>query len=305
MAGVSADSNEQPRVLVTGASGFIGSALATALAPAFRVRTADRRPSGAMGDSVPIGDMSEKTDWRRALEDVAAVVHLAGPAHGRFSPDELRGAIVGGAESLAAQAAQAGVKRFVFVSSIHACAKRTDGAPLTEQTPPAPTDAYGAAKLAAEHVVLSRGELKPIVLRPPLIHGARARGNFARLLRLVDTPWPLPLGGLRNRRSVMSLDSLDAAIITVLRAPTTAPGGVFHLCDGPAVSTSEMAASLRHGLGRPVRLFAAPALAAFATPALTESLEIDAAKFRAAFGYAGVDSCDALVASGREWAALR
>jgi nucleoside-diphosphate-sugar epimerase len=290
------------RVLVTGASGFVGSALAAELAASFRVRAAYRRAPVA-ADAVVVGDLGPQTDWRRALDGVDAVVHLAGPAHSRFTREELHGAIVVGTASLLDHAAKAGVRRFVFVSSIHACAKQTRGAPLTEATPPDPSDDYGRAKLEAERVALGHTALAPVVLRPPLIHDVRAKANFARLLRLLDSALPVPLGGIRNKRSIVSLASFNAAVAAVLRAPATA--GLFHVCDEPAVSTTEMAALLRQGMGRRARLFALPGLNAVAPAALHESLEIDGSLFRAAFGYAGVETREALIACGRQWASQR
>jgi nucleoside-diphosphate-sugar epimerase len=300
MAGVEAGSE---RILVTGASGFVGAALVADLSRAFRVRGAYRQMAPQSADAVQVGELGPDADWRRALEDVDAVVHLAGPAHSRHTPDALRRAIVGGTAALAEQAAAAGVRRFVFVSSIHACAKRTDGTPLSETTPPHPSDAYGTAKLEAERIVLAHTRLAPGVLRPPLIYGAHAKANFGRLLRWLDSPWPAPLGGIRNKRSIMSLASFNAAVAAVLRTPLVS--GLFHVCDEPAVSTSDMAALLRQGMNRPARLFMAPGLSAFAPPALVDSLEVDGSLFRSTFGVAGADTRAALVACGRQWAALR
>ncbi len=292
-------SEAAPCVLVTGASGFIGSALAPALASSFRVRTAHRAPEHLHEQAFAVGDLTADTDWRAALEGADAVVHLAGPAHARFDRDALRRAVVDGSAALVRQAADAGVRRFVFVSSIHASAKRTHGTPLAESIAPQPGDAYGEAKLAAEAVVMARTELNPIVLRPPLVFSPDAKGKFGQLLRLLDSDMPLPLGGVANRRNLISLTSLNAAIAAVLNAPPKS--GVFHVCDEPAVSTTDIASLLRQGMGRARRLFTAPGFSALAPRALVESLEVDASQFRGVFGNTGVNVRDALIACGRDW----
>lgn len=291
------------RVLITGASGFIGSALVTRLRgePGADVRTAHRaHPPDRSG--MVVGELTAATDWRAALDGVSAVVHLAGPAHAQFPRAYLNARIVDATAALAEQARQAGVGRFVFVSSIKACVARTSNEAVTEQTDAQPEDDYGRAKLEAERRVLDFPELRPVVLRPPIIYAPSAKANWSRLLRLLDSPLPLPLGGLHNKRNVLSLDSILSAIAAVLRAGEGAPAGVFHLADQPSVSSTEMATLLRQGMGRPARLFTAPVLA---PKQLTESLEVDSRRFAAAFNHAGPDARDALIACGAVWRARR
>lgn len=286
-------------VLITGGSGFVATALIAALAPAGNVRVSRRRDARAERE-IAVGELGRGADWRRALEGVDSVVHLAGPAHAALPEEVIRRGVVGGTAELVEQAAGTGVRRFIYMSSIKACAEDSTGAPLNEDDPPRPRDAYGRAKLEAEQIVLERRSLAPIVLRPPLVYAPHAKANFARLMRWCDTDLPLPFAGIHSRRSLIALSSLVDAIVAVMRKED-APTGVFHLADEPAVSIAEMVTLLRQGMGRPARLFALPAFTAIAPPALVHSLEVDGARFRAAFGHAGVDTREGLVACGRAW----
>lgn len=295
------------RVLVTGASGFVGSALIAALARAnVSVRGAYRaRPSGSMAwESVAIGDLSATTDWSAALVGVSAVVHCAGPAHARFSETALQEQVARATAALAAQAEAAGVRRFIYLSSIKAaCGRTSAGAAVSAADLPQPEDAYGRAKLAAEAVMLTRSTLNPVVLRPPLIIAAGAKANFARLMQLAASGLPLPLAGISNRRSVLSLDSLVAAVSAVL-AHQNGASGVFHLADRPALSTPEIVSALCAGMGRRAALFAGPN--AWLPTTLTESLAVDDARFRAAYGETwSRDARAAVTACGAAYKARR
>jgi nucleoside-diphosphate-sugar epimerase len=288
-------------VLVTGAFGFIGAALTRALrVGGVIVRTASRQ-----GGDATIDALNAQTDWRAALDGVSAVVHCAGPAHARFDAAALRTAVTEATAALAAQAAAAGVKRFVYLSSVKASAPRTYERAVSERDPPAPEDAYGRAKLKAERAVLQHPALNAIVLRPPLVHGPDAKANFALLLRFAASGAPAPFAGVRNKRNVMARASLIEAIKAAL-AP--GPGGVFHVADQPSLSTAEIITALRRGLGLKPNLLDVGPLAALAPAAMTENLESDDAAFRAAYGYgacAGVSAAEALEATARAWAALR
>ncbi len=294
-------------ILVTGASGVIGAALVDALvARGISVRAAFRRaPAKQSGaDIALIGNLGPDTAWTRALTGVNAVAHLAGPAHAGYTQAALHSAIVGGGGALAAQAAAAGVKRFVFVSSIKAAAARTHEGPALESDAPAPEDGYGRAKLTAERMVLAYEGLGAIAVRPPLVIAPNARGNFARLLQLAASPLPLPFSGIANRRSLVSLPSLIEALMAILVSPL-AQAGIFHVADAPALSTGEIVAALREGMGRSPLLFQVPALHTIAPRALTESLEVDASKFTAAYGWRGGDARAALVACAAAWRSAR
>ncbi|WP_135211587.1 NAD-dependent epimerase/dehydratase family protein [Vitreimonas flagellata] len=293
------------RILVTGASGFIGSALASALVDGGAcVRGVSRMPLALPGvENVIVGDLSAKTNWRAALEGVDTVVHLAGPAHARFAEYELKAQISDATGALVAQAEAAGVSRFIYVSSIKAVAPRTYGNhALVEAGTPQPGDAYGRAKLAAEAAVRKHPTLRPIILRPPLVHGPSAKANFANLLRLADTPLPLPYADVRNRRSVLALSSFIAAIRALLAKPD-GPAGVFHLADAPALSTGEIIGAVREGLGRKSNLFAAPWIATLGPDTLTESLAIDDSAFRSAYDLPPTNAVALLTQTARAWKA--
>lgn len=286
-------------VLVTGGTGFIAAALIQTLTPTWNVRVSQRREARGPHDYV-VGDMGAGADWRHALDGVATVIHLAGPSNSYFPDDVLQRGIVGGAEELVEQAVAAGVRRFVFVSSMKACADSSEGPALSEADEPRPSDAYGRSKLQAEHIVLERAALDPIVLRPPLVYAASAKGNLSKFLTRLDSPAPLPFGGVNNRRSLVALPSLIGAIIAVLQHESQ-PVGVFHVADDPAVSTPEMASLLREGMGRPARLFAMPGFETFGPPPLVRSLAVDASRFRHAFNYRGMDTREGLIACGKAW----
>jgi nucleoside-diphosphate-sugar epimerase len=292
------------RILVTGAQGFIGSALAPALIESrASVRTTSRTPRAIAGaEHCVVADLSANTDWRRALEDVDVVIHLAGPAHARFAEYELKAQITDATRALATQAEVAGVSRFIYVSSIKAAAARTAcDKGVSADEAPAPEDAYGRAKLAAEHAMLAFVALRPVILRPPLIHGARAKANFRHLLQLAASPAPLPFARASNRRNLIALSSLIEAIQRVLHAPE-GPSGVFHVADQPALSTGQVVAALRAGFGRRPDLFRANWLASLAPRVLGESLVVDDQGFRDAYGFAPLQTAEELLTvTARVW----
>lgn len=291
-------------VLVTGASGFIGSALLRALSDAgFAARGAYRAaPAAAPSQNVAlVGEINSATDWSRALEGVESVVHLAGIAHAKASEADYQRVIRDGGIRLVEQARAAGVRRFVFISSIKAVADRTYGTPVDESAPPAPESPYGRAKLACERAVLAETGMAPVVLRPPLVVAPIAKASFGLLLKLSASGLPLPLAGLSVRRSIILREALVEGIKAVLKRPATT--GVFHVATGPALTPGEMVRALRQGMGLPPRLFTAPGLGAMAPAALREEFMVDDGAFRQAFGYGDwrLDAEDGLRETGRAW----
>lgn len=254
------------RVLVTGASGFVGRAvtrrlLLEGIAVRGVVRTPDAAiPEGAERALVP--DIGATTDWGRALEDVDVVIHLAARVHvmRETSADPLalfRAVNTAGTLNLARQAAQAGVRRLVFMSTVkvHGEAGR-----FRESDPPAPADSYGRSKLEAEtglRAIAADTGLEVVILRPPLVYGPGVRANFASLMRAIERGIPLPLGAADNRRSLIALDNL-ADVVTVASRHPAAANETFLVSDDDDLSTPELVRRLASALGVRPRLFPVP-----------------------------------------------
>jgi nucleoside-diphosphate-sugar epimerase len=164
-------------------------------------------------------------------------------------------------QRLASAAAKAGIRDFIFMSSIKAVAERSGPAPLTEAANPAPEDCYGLAKLAAERRLqrVHRNEpaMRVVVLRPPLVYGPGVGANFGALLRLVARGLPLPLASIRNRRSLLYVGNLVAAVLRCLQRGDV-PSGTFHLSDGASVSTPDLVRAIARAQGKSARLFPVP-----------------------------------------------
>jgi UDP-glucose 4-epimerase len=252
------------RVLVTGASGFVGAALQGVLAErGVALSLAVRRASGSPREVVT-GDIGPHTDWREALAGCDAVVHLAARVHVMrdVSADPLaafRAVNTVGTLNLARQAAQAGVRRFVYLSSIKVLGEGRDR-PYTQADVPAPQDAYAVSKCEAEQGlrgVERESGMEVVMLRPPLIYGPGVKANFLSLMRAVTRGWPLPLGAVRNHRSLLYLGNLVSAIGACLDHPAAA-GRTFLVSDGEDVATPELIRRLACALKRPARLLPVP-----------------------------------------------
>jgi nucleoside-diphosphate-sugar epimerase len=249
------------RILLTGASGFVGRHLLHDLAArGYRVRTAGRSTSPAIADveHVAIGDLGAPIDWRPLLDGVDLVVHSAGLAHADGDVPEERYRAVNTQATLAlARAAQAaGVRRFVFLSSIRAQSGPISDKALTEADTPAPTDAYGRSKLAAEQG-LAGLDLDWIALRPVLVYGPGVKANMAALLKLARLPVPLPLGSLSAKRSLLAIENLSEAIAFALSEACPARRS-YIVADREPLSVAAMLAAMRAGLGRGPGLIAVP-----------------------------------------------
>jgi nucleoside-diphosphate-sugar epimerase len=266
------------RILVTGASGFIGRALVAELANAgHSVRAAMRQPADIFPRSVEViavSDLTRPVEWRPLLRDVETVVHLAGIAHAGPEIAEQAYDRVNrlATAELASAAKTSGIGHLVFMSSIRAQSGPASNQVLCETDTPRPTDAYGRSKLAAEDAVRA-ADVPFTILRPVLIYGPGVKGNFARLMELAREPWPLPLGLCHNRRSLLARRNLIDAIHLVL-ASSVAKGETYLVADPTPLSLTEIVAALREGEGRrPGLLPVPPVLIALASRALGRAEE--------------------------------
>jgi len=256
------------RVLITGATGLVGRALCPRLAEAgYRLRAAlrtDRDLPSCIGEKVVVGDISLVTEWRPALADVDSVVHAAARTHvPRETPQNraLYEAVNAHAtRRLAHAAARAGVRRFVYLSSIKVNGEATSQRPYQASDLPDPRDDYGRSKLQGETCLVqaaARTDMEAAIVRPPLVYGPGVRANFLRLMRWVDSQWPLPLGAIRNQRSLVSVWNLCDLIETLLANPRPV-AGVWLVSDGEDPSTPDLIRRLGRAMQRVVRLIAVP-----------------------------------------------
>jgi nucleoside-diphosphate-sugar epimerase len=254
------------KVLVTGASGFIGAALCRRLEQdgVHAVTAASRHDSVDRTRTLLIRDLS---DLFNSLKDFDAVVHLAARVHqvNDSSPDRLtafRQINTEATRQLALHASRAGVRRFIYLSSIKVHGEFTvPGRPFVSGDALGPRDPYGISKAEAEaHLALIAKEhgLDVVVVRPPLVYGAGARANFAAMMRALDRGIPLPFGASSNRRSLVALDNLVDLIATVIDHPAAA-NQTFLVSDGEDLSTAELLRRTARALGRSARLIPVPA----------------------------------------------
>ena len=274
-------------LLITGGTGFIGQAL---------VKRLDKLP-------VRLATRANSVNWNAMFDGITTVVHLAARVHVMQDTEvdpltAFRFVNVEGTLNLARQAAAAGVRRFVFISSVKVNGESTQpGRAFTEVDAAAPQDAYGQSKHEAEQGLRQLSAdtgMEVVIIRPPLVYGPGVKANFAALMSAVQRGWPLPLGAVRNQRSLMALDNLVDFIVTCITHPQAA-NQTFLVSDGQDMSTTELVRGMAHAAGVPARLLPVPVWALQAGAALLGkgnavqrlcgNLQVDMSKARSLLGW--------------------
>jgi nucleoside-diphosphate-sugar epimerase len=258
-------------VLLTGATGFVGQAIAANLSAGkrFRVCAAVRQESVKLSQGLPlvaVGEIDGSTQWDAALAGNEIVIHTAARAHimkdSAADPlAEYRRVNVSGSVNLARQAIDAGVKRLIFISSIKVNGEGTlPGNPYTADDPPQPKNPYGISKFEAEQQLrdMTRDSgMELVIIRPTLVYGPGVKANFLNMMQLLWRGIPLPFSLTRNKRSFVAVDNLVDLIVTCLESPAAA-NQTFLVSDGHDLSTHELLQAMGNALGRPARLFPFP-----------------------------------------------
>lgn len=301
-------------IFVTGASGFVGSQLLRKLAyiDDFSIYGVVHRNNLTAPQSVKEIDIQSLNDIElfRDVGKIDTVIHLAGKtSSGKRVPfaekEKMKKINVDGTLNLARQAAEHGVKRFVFLSTVKVNGEQTQkGQPFVEITPPQPEVAYGRSKLEAEkglnEISIETG-LEVVIIRSPLVYGPGVKGNFANFMRMVATGLPLPFGGIDNKRSLVGMQNLIDFIVTCIEHPAAA-NQTFFVSDGNDLSTSELLMLVAKAMGKPSRMFFVPSyffkvggkLSGKRTISqrLLGSLQVDISKARSLIGWRPIVSVE-------------
>lgn len=314
------------KILLTGATGFVGSELLANLIKHsnYQIFAASRSANSILENACQVfmlGSFNLHTSWHEALADIDCVIHTAGRAHVlKKEPNALELFKESNTEAtlnLARQAEALGVKRFIFISSIGVNGAYTPNQPFSELSQPAPHTEYAISKMNAELGLLQiaeQSEMEVVIIRPPLIYAAHAPGNFRRLLKLVKLGIPLPFGSINNSRSMIALENLIDFICRCIDHPAAA-NQTFLVSDGKNFSTKELVTLLAKGMGRKLPFVSVPpsCLKGLAKllgrqglhTQLCESLKIDISKSKVLLGWAPPVSAEtALMNAGKQYLAI-
>lgn len=263
-------SNDCLKLLITGATGFVGRELLQQLAKGsiYQLRAAVRNNIENLPADVlayRIGNIDADTDWHKPLAECRTVIHTAARAHimndtAQNPLTEFRRVNVEGTLNLARQAIDAGVKRFIFISSIKVNGEGESNRVYHFNDPVAPEDDYGLSKWETEQglkALCSKSVMELVVIRPPLIYGPGVKGNLELLAKVIDKGLPLPFGAIKNQRDMLSLNNLIDLIKTCIEHPA-APGQVFLCCDNEPISTPQLIKLMASGLEKTARLWPVP-----------------------------------------------
>lgn len=303
--------------MLTGSSGFLGQKVARKLMASGYSIIPTVRTTVEGRDAIAVGAMGPTTDWRPALDGCEAVIHLAAAIPGRKPVDQYTKVNDEGTQRLAEQAIDSGVKCLIAVSSVAVvCGNHTEDI-VDDKSLAQPVTEYGRSKLAAETHIAAFGSSNRvgISVRPPLVYGAKAKGNWHLLQRLAASNLPLPFGSINNRRSLISVDNLADALVIALERASPEKCGAYTVADNGSISLAQIVAWLREGMGKPARLIPVPNLL-LAMPlqlvgrgSVAESLfgnfEIDASRFRDVFGWSPPQTSKVdIIRSGKEFTML-